>query len=167
MIIDYLDNKPEINSESFCAPNATIIGKCIINKDAGIWFNTVLRADNEVINIGEGTNIQDNCTVHVDYGYPVNVGKNVTVGHNVVLHGCKIGDNSLIGMGSILLDGVEIGENVIIGAGSLVTSGKKIPAGVLCLGSPAKIIRELTDEEIKSIKESAKHYVEKSKDYIK
>lgn len=167
MNINYKENTPRVSNDAFCAPNSSIIGKCLIEKNVGIWFGAVLRADNEVIHIQEGSNIQDNCTVHVDDGYPVVVGKNVTVGHNVVLHGCKVGDNSIIGMGSIILDGAEIGDNVIIGAGSLVTSGKKIPAGVLCLGSPAKVIRDLTDEEIKSIEKSAKHYVEKSKEFTK
>jgi len=166
MIRKYLDKKPLIEENVFCAENATLIGEVIIEKDASVWFNTVLRADNELIKIGEGSNIQDNCTVHVDEGYSVEIGKGVTVGHNVVLHGCKVGDNSLIGMGSILLDGVEIGENTIIGAGSLVTSGKKIPSGVLCLGSPAKVIRELTQEEIQSIGNSSCHYIEKSKKYL-
>ncbi|WBW98721.1 gamma carbonic anhydrase family protein [Oceanirhabdus sp. W0125-5] len=167
MIKEYFNKKPFIEEGVFYAENATLIGEVILEKDSSVWFNTVLRADNELIKIGEGTNIQDNCTVHVDEGFPVEIGKGVTVGHNVILHGCKVGDNSLIGMGSILLDGVEIGENTIIGAGSLVTSGKKIPSGVLCLGSPAKVIRELTQEEIKSIGHSSNHYVAKSKEYLK
>jgi len=167
MIKKYLDKEPHIEENVFCAENATLIGEVIIEEDASIWFNTVLRADNELIKIGQGSNIQDNCTVHVDEGFSVIVGKGVTVGHNVILHGCKICDNSLIGMGSILLDGVEIGGNTIIGAGSLVTSGKKIPSGVLCLGSPAKVIRELTEEEIQSIRNSSSHYIDKSKKYMK
>ncbi len=167
MVIKYLNKEPFIEENVFCAENATLIGEIVIEKDASIWFNSVLRADNELIKIGEGSNIQDNCTIHVDEGFSVIVGKGVTVGHNVILHGCKVGDNSIIGMGSILLDGAEIGENTIIGAGSLVTSGKKIPSGVLCLGSPAKVIRELTEEEVQSIRNSSNHYIDKSKKYMK
>lgn len=166
MKIKYNNKKPMISNESYVAENSAIIGDVILEDHSSIWFGAVLRADVNTIKIGKGSNIQDNCTVHVDDDYDVIVGENVTVGHNVVLHGCKIGDDSLIGMGSIILDGAVIGSNTIIGAGSLVTSNKEIPSGVLCLGSPAKAIRELTEEEIESIKNSSKHYIELSKEYM-
>ena len=110
--------------------------------------------------IGKNTNIQENSTLHNDFGIPTIVGDEVTIGHNCVIHGCKVSNNVLIGMGSVILNGAEIGENTIIGAGSLVTQNKKIPSGVLCMGSPAKVVRELSEEEIKSIKESSVHYIE-------
>lgn len=166
MNIKYNDKNPIISKESFTAENSSIIGEVILEDHSSIWFGAVLRADVNTIKIGKGTNIQDNCTVHVDDDYDVIIGENVTVGHNAIIHGCKIGDNSLIGMGSIILDGATIGSNTIIGAGSLVTSNKEIPSGVLCLGSPAKVIRELTEEEIISIKNSSKHYIELSKEYM-
>lgn len=165
MIRNFMDKEPCISDKAFVAENAALIGDVVVKNSASVWYSAVLRGDNERILIGEGSNIQDNCTVHVDDGYPVNIGEGVTVGHNVILHGCTVGKNSLIGMGSTILDGAVIGENVIIGAGSLVTSGKQIPDGVLCLGSPAKVIRELSQEEIDSIKESAKHYMEKAEKY--
>ncbi|MBC2579485.1 gamma carbonic anhydrase family protein [Clostridium sp. DJ247] len=166
MIHKYKDKVPDIHESCFIADSADVIGNVTIEEDATIWFGAVLRGDINSIHIGKKSNIQDNCTVHVDTsGMAVFVGEQVTVGHNVILHGCKIGDRSLIGMGSIILNGAEIGEQTIIGAGSVVTQNKKIPSGVLCLGSPAKVIRELTEEEKESIIKSAKYYVEEGKAY--
>jgi carbonic anhydrase/acetyltransferase-like protein (isoleucine patch superfamily) len=144
MIQKFREFKPEIDSTCFIAGNAYIIGRVKIDENASIWYGAVLRGDVNSIHIGRGSNIQDNCTVHVDPGNScVEVDEHVTVGHNVVLHGCRIGKFSLIGMGSIIMDGAVIGEETMIGAGSLVTSNKVIPSGVLCIGSPAKVIREL------------------------
>lgn len=151
---------PEIHKSCYVAQSAEIIGSAVLAQDSSVWFGAVIRADDNKIYIGKGSNIQDNCILHssVKNGV-IDIGDKVTVGHGAILHGCKINNNSLIGMGSIILDGVEIGENTIIGAGSLVTSNKNIPSGVLCMGSPAKVIRELTENEINYINESAKHYI--------
>lgn len=168
MIIPISGVIPKINIESFIAENASVVGDVEVHKDASIWFGAVIRGDVNKIIIGEGSNIQDNCTIHVNEGsFNVEIGEMVAVGHNAILHGCKIGNEVLVGMGSIILDGAEIGDKTIIGAGSIVTSGKKIPSGVLCMGSPAKIIRELTAEEKQSIRESAEHYLKISGLYKK
>ena len=146
-IISYLNEFPEIDESVFLADGVRIIGKVKIEKDCVIWFNSVLRGDVGEIRIGEGTNIQDNSTVHVGRGIPCIVGKNVTVGHNVLLHGCTIGDSCLIGMGSIVMTGVEIGEFSIVAAGSLITQKKKFPPNSLIMGNPAQVVRPITEEE--------------------
>lgn len=151
---------PDIHESCFIAENAFVIGNVQIGEKSNIWYGTVLRGDMDYLRVGKNTNIQDNSTVHNDYNTPTNIGDNVTIGHNSIIHGCTIKDNVLIGMGSIILNNAEIGENTIIGAGSLVTQGKKIPSGVLCMGSPAKVVRELTKEEIEHIKKSAENYVQ-------
>lgn len=151
---------PQIHETCFVAETADIVGDVTIGQNSSIWYNAVLRGDEgSRIEIGENTNIQDNCVVHISEIYPTIIGDNVTVGHSAIIHACKIGNNSLIGMGSIILDGAEVGENTIIGAGSLVASGKKIPPGVLALGSPAKVIRELSEEEKQGLQHSADNYV--------
>lgn len=166
MIGKFKDINPEIHESCFIADSADVIGKVKIDEDASIWFGAVLRGDANSIHIGRGSNIQDNCTVHANQdGDPTEVGEHVTVGHNVILHGCKVGDYSLIGMGAIILDNAEIGKETIVGAGSLVTQNKKIPSGVLCMGSPAKVIRELTDEEKAHLRESSRYYIEEAKAY--
>jgi len=165
MIQKFKGYKPEIDDNCFIAGNADIIGNVKIEEDASIWFGTVLRGDVNSIHIGKGTNIQDNCTIHVHQDSNVDVDQYVTVGHGVILHGCRIGKYSLIGMGSIILDGAVIGEESMIGAGSLVTSNKVIPSGVLCVGSPAKVVRELTEEEKLNLRESAESYIGLSKEY--
>lgn len=156
---------PEIDESVFIAETAVIIGKVKINSNSNIWFNTVLRGDVNSIVIGKNTNIQDLTMVHVDRKFPTTIGDNVTIGHSAIIHGSTIGNNCLIGMGAIILDGAIIGENVIIGAGTLVPQRKTIEKNSLVLGSPGKIIRKLTDEEIEMLKESAKRYVELSKKY--
>lgn len=166
MVHNFKDKSPVILKKSFIAKSADIIGNVTLKEDSSIWFGAVIRGDCDKILVGKGTNIQDNCTVHCDVNQPTEIGDYVTIGHNSVIHGCKIRDNVLIGMGAIILNGAEIGENTIIGAGSLVTQGKKIPSGVLCMGSPAKVIRELTEEEVKAIKDSAVHYIHSSKEYM-
>lgn len=159
MIKIYEGIEPKIHESVFVAESADIIGKVKIEKNANIWYNVVIRADEEDIIIGENTNIQDGTVVHIGHNLKTEIGKNVTIGHKALIHGCKIGDNTLIGMGSIILDGAEIGEYSLIGAGSLVPPGKKIPSGVLALGSPAKVIRELSEEEKQSLTDSATNYI--------
>ena len=165
MIYDLEKNVPEISSDSWVAPNAIIIGKVKLEKNSSIWFNAVLRGDIEKIVIGENSNIQDGSVLHTDPGCPLTVGKGVTVGHMVMLHGCEISDDALIGIGSTILNKAKIGKNCIIGANTLVTENKVIPDNSLVLGSPGKVIRKVTDDEIKIICENAKHYVKNSKRY--
>ena len=166
MVVNYINNTPTIHDSCFVAETAAVIGKVILENDVNVWFGAVLRGDSEKITIGANTNVQDNCVIHVDKGLPTKVGKDCTLGHGAIIHGSTIGDNVLIGMGSIVLDGANIGNNVIVGAGALVPPNKKIPDNSLVVGSPCKIVRELTEEEINTLKDSASHYVELSKEYI-
>ncbi|APQ96155.1 gamma carbonic anhydrase family protein [Clostridium botulinum] len=166
MIYEYNGKKPIIKKNVFLAKSADLIGDVVLEENCIVLFGAVLRGDINSIHIGNGSNVQDNCILHVDEGdFNIYIGDNVTVGHGAILHGCKINDNSLIGMGAIILNGAEIGSNTIIGAGSLITSNKKIPSGVLCMGSPAKVIRKLNEEEIASIKESAEDYLTLNKNF--
>ena len=142
------------------APSADIIGDVRLGEDASVWFQAVLRADNEPMIIGARSNIQDGSVLHSDPGAPLTVGEDVTVGHKVVLHGCTIGDNSLIGIGAIILNRAVIGRDCLVGAGSLIPEGKVFPDGVLLLGSPARVVRELTQAEKEKLRRSAQHYVE-------
>ena len=167
MIYDFEGHTPKLDPNSWVASNSVIIGKVELKKDSNIWFNVTLRGDVEPITVGEGSNVQDGSVVHSDPGCPVIIGKNVTIGHLVMLHGCVIEDDCLIGIGSTILNKAKIGKNSIIGANALVTENKVIPERSLVLGSPGKIIREVTDEEIKSIKENADHYVANYKKYKK
>lgn len=159
----------KIDDSVFVADGAKLIGDGLsIGKESSVWFNAVVRCDEDItVTIGERTNIQDLCTVHTAPGYPVSVGDGVTVGHMSLIHGCTIGNNTLIGMGSIIMNGAVVGSNCIIGAGSLVTEGKVIPDGSMAFGRPAKVVRELTEEEIASLTESADHYVDDSRRYMK
>ena len=165
MIYDLEKNVPEISADSWVAPNAIIIGKVKLEKNSSIWFNAVLRGDIEKIVIGENSNIQDGSVLHTDPGCPLTVGKGGTVGHMVMLHGCEISDDTLIGIGSTILNKAKIGKNCIIGANTLVTENKVIPDNSLVLGSPGKVVRKVTDDETKVIRENAKHYVTNSKRY--
>ena len=167
MIYDFKNNIPSLHKESWVASNAVLIGKVILKKDANVWFNVVLRGDIEPITIGEGSNVQDGSVFHTDPGCPLTLGKNVTVGHMVTLHGCEIADDTLIGIGSTILNKTKIGKNCIIGANALVTENKTIPERSLVLGSPGKIIRQVTDKEIEHIKDNARDYVENFKKYQK
>lgn len=160
-------HKPNTEHAGFIADTASIIGEVVLHKNTSIWFNAVLRADVAKIEIGEGSNIQDGTVCHVDFDKPVIVGKGVTVGHNATLHACKIGDNSLIGMGAIVLDGAEIGEECLIGAGAVVTPGKKIPPRSLVVGTPAVVARQLKEEEVEGIKYNGLVYIELAKEYKK
>ena len=167
MIYKFKKIKPTLDNNSWSAPTASLIGKVTLKKDASVWFGAVLRGDIEPITIGEGSNVQDGSIFHTDPGCPLVLGKNVTVGHTVMLHGCEVADDTLIGIGSIILNKAKIGKNCIIGANSLIPENKVIPDRSLVLGSPGKIIRQVTDKEIEKIKENAKHYVENYKRYKK
>ncbi|MGX7264951.1 gamma carbonic anhydrase family protein [Enterococcus crotali] len=151
--------------EYFIAASADVYGKVILAKDTSIWFQTVIRGDNNSITINAGSNVQDGTVIHVDHNAPVVIGENVTIGHHSMLHGCTIEDGALIGMGSTILNHAIIGQNSMIGAGSLVTEGTEIPPNVLAFGRPAKVIRPLTREELRKNKENAQHYVKLSKEF--
>ena len=165
MFYDLKDKKPKNSGENWVAPNAVIIGDVTLEKNTSIWFNTTLRGDEDNIHIGEGSNIQDGSVLHTDIGYPLKVGKNVTVGHMVMLHGCSIDDNSLIGIGAVILNNAKIGKNCIIGAKSLITENKEIPDNSLVVGSPGRVIRKVTEEETKQILKNAEIYQENWKKY--
>ena len=167
MIYEFESSIPVLDQDSWIASNAVLIGKVILRKDVSIWFNVVLRGDIEPITIGEGSNVQDGSVFHTDPGCPLILGKNVTVGHMVMLHGCEVADDTLIGIGSTILNKTKIGKNCIIGANALITENKIIPDRSLVLGSPGKIIRQVTEKEIEEIKINAKHYVENYKKYKK
>ena len=167
MIYDFEKNTPQIHPDSWVASNAVIIGKVTLEKNSNIWFNSVIRGDVEPITIGEGSNVQDGSVIHTVPGCPAIIGKNVTIGHLVMLHGCIIEDDCLIGIGATILNKAKIGKNSIIGANALVTENKVIPERSLVLGSPGKVVRQVSEEEIKSIKENAEHYVANYKKYKK
>ncbi len=149
-----------MQKNQFIAPGAHVIGMVHLGENVGIWYNTVIRGDTNTIEIGNNTNVQDNTTIHTDANFPVQIGSGVTIGHNAIIHGCTIGDNTVIGMGSILLSGAVIGRSCIIGAGSLVTGKTHIPDNMLAFGNPAKPIRAITAEEKEANCENAMHYVE-------
>ena len=149
------------------APNAVLVGKVKLEAGASVWFNTVLRGDNELIHIGENSNVQDGTVMHTDMGYPLSIGKGVTIGHNVMLHGCTVGDYSLIGINAVVLNGAKIGKNCLIGANALIPEGKVIPDGSLVMGSPGKVVRELTEQQIKMLEASAAHYVHNAQRYAR
>jgi carbonic anhydrase/acetyltransferase-like protein (isoleucine patch superfamily) len=142
------------------APDAHVIGRVRLGRDVGIWFGTVIRGDNEPIEIGEGTNIQEGCMLHTDPGAPMTIGAGCTVGHHAILHGCTIGENSLVGMGATVLNGARIGANCLVGAGALVTEGKEFPDNSLIVGAPAKAIRALDEDAVQRLRRTAQHYVE-------
>lgn len=151
---------PDVAESAWIADNAQVMGAVHLAANASVWFGVTVRGDTETISIGEGSNIQDGSVLHADVGKPLTVGKNVTVGHMVMLHGCTIGDESLIGIGAVVLNGAKIGKNCLVGAGSLVTEGKEFPDGSMIMGSPAKVVRELTPEQIQGLRLSAQHYIE-------
>ena len=151
---------PETDGDKFwVAPNADVIGKVTLKKNANVWFNAVLRGDNERITVGENSNIQEASVLHTDMGFPMDIGANVTIGHKVMLHGCTIGENTLIGINSVVLNGAKIGKNCLIGANALITEGKEIPDNSLVMGSPAVVKRTMSDDEAAMLKLSAEHYV--------
>ena len=168
MTIYQLGNKKiQRHVETWIANNAIVIGDITLKENSSVWFGAVLRGDIENIEVGDGSNIQDNCVLHTDAGFPLTIGKGVTVGHLAMLHGCSIGDDSLVGIGATILNGSKIGKNCIIGANSLIAENKNIPDRSLVVGSPGKVIREVTDEEKKAVLENTKHYQDNWKKYSK
>ena len=153
------DRIPQIADSAWVAESGQVMGGVTMEANSSVWFGATVRGDTEHIHIGAGSNIQDGSVLHADYGMPLTVGKNVTVGHMVVLHGCTIGDESLIGIGAVVLNGAKIGKNCLVGAGSLVTEGKEFPDGSMIMGTPAKVVRQLTPEQIEGLRQSAKHYI--------
>jgi carbonic anhydrase/acetyltransferase-like protein (isoleucine patch superfamily) len=159
------DQKVICKGDYWIAENAIVIGSVVLENNASIWFNCVVRGDDDVITIGENSQLQDGCVVHVDPGHPVAIGRNVSVGHMAMLHGCSVGDGSLIGIKSVILNDAEIGRNCLIGANTLIAEGKKIPDGSLVIGSPGKIVRQLTEDDIRGINAFADYYVKEWKRY--
>jgi len=156
-----LDNiAPRVAEGAWVADSAQVMGNVELGQDSSVWFGAVVRGDTDVIRIGRGTNIQDGSVLHADAGKPLTIGEDVTVGHMVMLHGCTVGDGSLIGIGAIVLNGAKIGRGCIVGAGALVTEGKEFPDGSMIIGSPAKAVRELTSEQQQGLRASAQHYVD-------
>lgn len=150
--------EPQIAPDTWIAPDANLVGRIVVEEAASVWFCATLRGDNEVITVGAGSNIQENCVLHTDIGYPLTIGQGCTIGHKVMLHGCTIGDNSLIGMGATILNGARIGKNCLIGAGALITEGKEIPDGSLVMGVPGKVVRALDEAAIEGLRKSALGY---------
>lgn len=149
---------PDIAQDSWIAPDANLIGKIVVEEGASVWFGCTLRGDNEEIRIGTGSNVQENCVLHTDMGYPLVIGAGCTIGHKAMLHGCTIGENSLIGMGATVLNGAKIGKNCLIGANALITEGKEIPDGSLVMGAPCKVVRQLDEAAIEGLRKSAINY---------
>lgn len=158
---------PKLAPGAWVADSAEVIGKVVLGEDASIWFGAVLRGDNETLTIGRNSNVQDLSVVHSDHGSPTMIGDNVTIGHQVMLHGCTIGDNSLIGIQAVILNNAKIGRNSIVGAGSVVTEGKEFPDNSLIIGSPAKVVRTLDDAAAAKLRQSAEHYVDNARRYAK
>ena len=159
------EKQPQLGANAWVAPNATVIGDVRLAANASIWWNATLRGDNDPIHIGENTNIQDGSVLHTDEGVPMHIGANVTVGHLVMLHGCTVGDGSLIGIGSVILNRAVIGKGCIVGANTLIPEGKVFPDRVLIVGSPGKVVRELSDDDVARLKASADHYVANAQRY--
>lgn len=154
------DVAPQLADDAWVAPGCHVIGNVVLAARTSVWFGSTLRGDNEVIAIGEGSNVQENTVMHTDMGYPLTIGEGCTIGHKAMLHGCTVGNNSLVGMGATILNGAVIGENCLIGAGALITEGKIIPDGSLVMGAPGKVVRQLDDKAIAGLKLSALHYQE-------
>jgi len=166
MAIYQLDDlTPAIHESAWVADNAQVIGHVTLAEDSSVWFGVVIRGDNETITVGKGSNIQDNSVLHTDPGVPLTIGENVSVGHQVMLHGCTIGDGSLIGIQAVVLNGAKIGKNCLVGAGSLVTEGKEFPDGSMILGTPAKVVKQLSPEQIEGLKMNARHYMDNASRY--
>ncbi|MEJ6402150.1 gamma carbonic anhydrase family protein [Yoonia sp. 2307UL14-13] len=157
------DVSPDIADDAWVAPGCHLIGKVVLGAGASVWFGSTLRGDNESIIIGAGSNVQENTVMHTDMGFPLTVGAGCTIGHKAMLHGCVIGENTLVGMGATILNGAIVGANCLIGAGALITEGKTIPDGSLVMGVPGKVVRNLDDAAINGLKASALHYQENAK----
>ena len=160
-------SRVEAHPESWIAPNATLVGKVRLEAGASVWFGAVLRGDNELIHIGEHSNVQDGTVMHTDMGFPLTLGKGVTIGHNAMLHGCTVGDYSLIGINAVVLNGVKIGKYCIIGANTLIPEGREIPDGSLVMGSPGKVVRQLSEQQMKMLEASAAHYAHNAQRYAR
>ncbi|UIF84733.1 gamma carbonic anhydrase family protein [Cupriavidus sp. UYPR2.512] len=167
MIAPLEDLQPSVPASAFVAANATVAGNVLLGRHASVWFNAVLRGDVEAIVVGDESNIQDGAILHTDPGFPVRIGQGVTIGHAARLHGCTVMDGALIGIGATVLDGAVIGRDSLIGANSLVTPGKQIPERVLVMGAPARVIRELTDAEVKELRRAAAEYVKLGATYAR
>jgi carbonic anhydrase/acetyltransferase-like protein (isoleucine patch superfamily) len=154
---------PRVAQTAWVADSAEVMGEVVMGEDASVWFGAVVRGDSDSITIGAGTNIQDASVLHADLNQPLVIGERVTVGHQVMLHGCTIGDESLIGIGAIVLNGAKIGKNCLVGAGALVTEGKEFPDGSMIIGSPAKAVRQLSPEQIEGLRMSAQHYIDNAR----
>lgn len=166
MIYQLGDKTPVLKGNNFIAENACVIGSVVLEKNASVWFNSVIRGDNDLITIGENSNVQDGSVLHTDDGIQLTIGRGVTIGHKVMLHGCTIGDDSLIGINSVVMNNAIVGKNCLVGANSLITEGKEFPAGSLIMGAPAKVKRPLTDEEIQTLEHSALHYVSNAERFM-
>ncbi len=153
-------HQPQLHDDTWVAPDANLVGQVVLEAGASVWFGCTLRADHEEIRICEGSNVQENVVMHVDAGFALTVGKNCTIGHKVMLHGCTIGENSLIGMGATVLNGAKIGKNCLIGAGALITENKVIPDNSLVMGAPGKVVREVSEAQVQVLTLSAVHYQE-------
>ncbi len=159
------DVRPDCHPESWVAPTADVIGNVSLGRESSVWWQAVLRGDNELIAVGAGSNVQDFSMLHTDPGFPLSIGKNVTIGHHVTLHGCAIGDGALIGIGSTILNGAQISENCLVGAGALITEGKTFEPASLIVGAPAKAVRTLTEQQINGMRANASHYIENARRY--
>ena len=166
MILSVAGRQPLVHESVFVADNATVVGDVSLAEGVSVWFGAVVRGDVDAIHVDQGTNIQDGAVLHVDAGMPLHIGRDVTVGHAAVLHGCTVGDGTLIGIKSVVLNGAKIGKNCLIGANALVTENKVIPDGSLVVGSPGKVLRMLSDAEINAMLQNARHYVELSAHYL-
>jgi len=156
---------PDIHASAYVAPNATVIGRVILRANSSVWFGATLRGDNEPIVIGANSNVQEAAVLHTDMGFPLTVHGYVTIGHQAVLHGCTVGEGALIGIQAVVLNGAVIGRDCLVGAGAVVTEGKVFPERTLLLGAPAKVVRELTDEEVAGLRGAAEHYVQRRAGY--
>jgi carbonic anhydrase/acetyltransferase-like protein (isoleucine patch superfamily) len=156
------DDVPQLAATAWVADSATVLGRVTMGENSSVWYGAVLRGDNDTITLGDRVNIQDGSVLHTDHGYPMVLGKDVSVGHQVMLHGCTIGEGSLIGIQAVVLNGAKIGRNCLVGAGSVVTEGKEFPDNSLILGSPAKAVRELSPEQAARVRAAAEHYVDKA-----
>lgn len=158
-------HSPQVHESAWVADSAQVMGQVQIDAEASVWFGCVVRGDMERIHIGAGSNVQDACVLHADKGVPLHIGRRVTVGHQAMLHGCTVGDESLIGIGAIVLNGARIGRHCLVGAGALVTEGKEFPDGSMILGSPARVVRPLSAEQIEGLRRSALHYMENARQF--
>lgn len=159
------ERTPHVDSSAYITDSANVIGSVRIEANVSVWFDVTIRGDNELITVGENSNLQEGCVLHTDPGYPLTIDKNVTVGHQVMLHGCTIGEGSLIGIQAVILNGAKIGRNCLVGAGALVTEGKEFPDNSLIIGTPAKVVRTLSDEDIARLRATSGNYVKRGQFY--